>query len=42
MTAGHMEVWLSRASITMATAARCHLVGCAAGSAVKSGTRTDQ
>lgn len=42
MTAGHTEVWLSRASIAMATVARRRPIGCAAGSAAQGGARTDQ
>lgn len=42
MTAGHTEVWLNRASIAMATAARCPPIGCAAGSAAQGGTRANQ
>lgn len=42
MTAGRTEDWLSHASIAMATVARCHLAGCAAGSVAPGGARTDQ
>lgn len=40
--AGHTEVWPNRGFIAMATAARCHPAGCAAGSAVRDGPQTDQ
>lgn len=40
--AGHMEVWPNRGFIAMATAARCHPAGCAAGSAVRDEPQTDQ
>lgn len=39
---GHTEVWPNRGFIAMATAARCHPAGCAAGSAVRDGPQTDQ
>lgn len=41
MTAGHMEVWLSRASIAIATVARLHPPGYAAGFATRDGANTD-
>lgn len=37
-----MEVWLSRAFIAMATAARGQPAGCAAGSAAQAGPQTEQ